>query len=93
MDNLLRKINETSDLIAKLLTNLLDGSKSITELMYKSKMNSKQIHFYTGLLVEKQLVTKGPGLTASSQTRDVYSITSKGMEVLKLIKELRSLIQ
>jgi predicted transcriptional regulator len=58
-----------------------------THVMYRCKLNSKQIGIYLNYLLARQLIEK-----SHMESRDVYQITSKGKKFLRAYGELLEIV-
>ena len=78
--------------VMKILSLIKVKPKPKTELMFAARFNTKQIKFYIDFLLQKQIIKKSKGLTVASQTRDLYSMTSKGEKILEILEKLQELL-
>lgn len=72
------------EIIRLLLENVANGVIRTTHLMFRIRLNSKQIHEYKDFLVSNGLIE----LQNTSEKRVAWKITDRGTEALQLLNRL-----
>ena len=64
------------------------GPLKLTHIMYKANVNCSILKEYLDFLINKELVEE----RIATESRVVYSITQRGLTVLKYFKELKQVL-
>jgi len=69
------------------------GPLKLTHVMYKANVNCSVLKQYLDFLIQHNLITEQTLLKRRCRTKIVYTITERGLTVLKHFRELNSALQ
>jgi len=69
------------------------GPLKLTHVMYKANVNCSVLKQYLDFLIQHNLITEQTLLKRRCKTKIVYTITERGLTVLKHFRELNSALQ
>ncbi len=71
------------EIIYNILLALMDGPINKTTLAYKSSLDTRTLNRYLNHLIKNKLI---------DNERDIFKLTDKGREYIRLYKELKDLL-
>jgi len=69
------------------------GPLKLTHVMYKANVNCSVLKQYLDFLIQHNLITEQTLLKRRCRTKIVYTITERGLTVLKHFRELNNALQ
>jgi len=69
------------------------GPLKLTHVMYKANVNCSVLKQYLDFLIQHNLITEQALLKRRCRTKIVYTITERGLTVLKHFRELNNALQ
>jgi len=81
------------EIYVDVLTRIMEGARKPTQIMYGANLSYGPLREILASLLEQGLIREEPGPPSDKRTKTLYSLTSKGVNVVKYYTRAKRLVE